>query len=78
MPTRSLFAILAGASNIIASPIDIQQSPFDMTMKRRVRPVLHLPNQSVFDRIVVHVVDMPLQDVDWGGDDIGSTGQYGE
>ena len=61
MPTPSTFTKRASGFDITAAPIDIQQFLFDMAMKRRVRPVLHLPNQSMLDWIVVHVVDMPLQ-----------------
>ena len=45
----------------ITRPILRQITPPDPGVKRRMRPILHPPHQAVFHRVVMHVIDMPLQ-----------------
>jgi hypothetical protein len=44
-----------------ASPIFRQIAAPDVSMKRRMRPILRLPHQPMLDRIEMHIIDMPLQ-----------------
>ncbi len=44
-----------------ASPILRQVAAPDVRMKRRMRPILRLLHQPMFDWIEMHIIDMPLQ-----------------
>ena len=43
----------------IASPINRQDSSFDISMKRRIRPTHDSIHQPMLDRIYVNIIDMP-------------------
>lgn len=44
---------------LIARPIDRIVAEFHMTMKRGWHPVAHPRNETVLNRIDVHIIDMP-------------------
>ena len=57
-PTVGLFAELATVVLWVATPIGGVNSVADKSVKGEVRPILHLLHQTMFDRVVVDVIDM--------------------